>query len=115
MRLLILLFLPFTLAARQPPDSAVCSIPDVFYQDRNTPLILWIRQPDSINFKLFDRWGELLFETTSPDFKETELLPETLKIREYQPFLFRLIIYHRDGSGEEQSGVLYALPYYCAG
>lgn len=96
--LYLFLLLSATGRAQQPvnplPDTTVFVIqPTTFQLASGEPFFRWIEKPDTFEFLMFDRWGEIVAKSEKPDFKIDDALLDNkppLRISDTYLYIVRL-------------------------
>lgn len=96
--LFLVLLLCAAARAQQPanplPDTSVFAVqPNTFQLASGEPFFRWIDTPDTFEFLMFDRWGEIVAKSGKPDFKIDDALLDNkppLRISDTYLYIVRL-------------------------
>lgn len=110
--------------AQTKPDSTVENEPDstyhfpclpqVFYLESNKPFFTWAEKPVTFSFRLYNRWGEIMAESTDPYFIIDNALKKGIKLKE-DTYVYKVVYTTADGEKKEIIGHRIYMGYYCAG
>lgn len=118
--LFLFLLLAEVCPAQQPvplPDSTVLLVqPTVFYLKTGQPFFSWVQQPDTLEFLLFDRWGELLARSVKPDFKiDDALAANKPPLRMADTYIYVIRVTFKGKPRKEYRGSAVFMGTYCSG
>lgn len=95
---------------------AVLAGPPNFQAQALGNFFVWANRPDSIDFMLFNRWGETVAKSSKPDFKiEDALVIPKSKLREYDTYVYRLRVYYKGKPMREIRATVVYRGFYCGG
>ncbi|HLP53878.1 MAG TPA: hypothetical protein VK151_02575 [Fluviicola sp.] len=124
MKLLLLINLVFCLGLTSPlqaqdtlRDSILVVIPGQFYTETHQPFFTWNDEPQSFDFVLCDRWGEIIVSAKeNPHFIIDDLLEEKkIELKANSTYVIILEFIGSDGVQRKISKPGYYWGFYCSG
>lgn len=98
-------------------DSLVVQIPKQFYSDMNEAFLVWKEEPQSFEFMLFNRWGEIIVSTKeNPHFILDDLLGvNKVELNSFSSYFIVLNFIGADGVKRKCQTPSFYMGFYCSG
>ena len=104
---------PITLGDSASKDSSSFNY---FHLDAKASFFQWQEKPLDFEFKLMDKWGNVLAQSCNPDFVIDEALTVAKdRFRENELYTFEVVIKDTAGCKRKFTGQVYCLGYYTSG